>query len=74
MKLSNWYAISSTLIVASTMLSLSGCVVHDREVVHDNGSAAYAAGCKEGYYDSANHRYWHDKAWVDCTDSDIHCR
>ncbi len=54
-----------------TLGSLSGCVVHDRETVHDN--AGYSQGYKEGYYDHEHNRYWHNQAWVDCTASDVHC-
>ena len=59
MKVSSRVA-TGALIVASAMLSLTGCVVHDKEVVHDN--AGYQQGYKEGYYDRDHNRYWHD--WV----------
>jgi hypothetical protein len=39
-------------------------------VRHDNG---YEQGYQEGYYDREHHRYWHDKAWRDCVENDIHC-
>lgn len=54
------------------LMALSGCVVHDREVVHDN--AGYQRGYDEGYYDREHHRYWHDRAWRDCVENDEHCR
>ncbi|HTW75875.1 MAG TPA: hypothetical protein VMD56_13245 [Steroidobacteraceae bacterium] len=38
---------------------LAGCVV---------------AGPREGYYDRANHRWWHNHAWVVCAPGDFHCR
>ena len=64
----NRLAASAALTLA--FLLLSGCFVHSREVVHDDG---YAQGYKEGYYDRDHHRYWHDQAWHDCVENDIHC-
>jgi hypothetical protein len=65
------------VVLASLLMSLSGCVVHDREVVHHDSdrsaSASYEEGYQEGYYDREHHRYWHDKAWHDCIENDIHC-
>jgi hypothetical protein len=31
-------------------------------------------GPREGYYDSAQHRYYHENGWHDCADRDEHCR
>lgn len=63
---------SGVLPLASLILCLSGCVVHDREVVrHDSGG--YEQGYKEGYYDREHHRWWHENAWHDCIENDIHC-
>jgi hypothetical protein len=61
------------LIPASLLLCLSGCVVHDREVVHPGPNGSYEQGYQEGYYDREHHRYWHEKAWHDCVENDIHC-
>ncbi|MGH3428158.1 MAG: hypothetical protein ACRDQZ_11435, partial [Mycobacteriales bacterium] len=60
MRVSNRLA-SSALVLATLVLSLSGCVVKDREVVHHDGG--YDQGYKEGYYDREHNRWWHDKAW-----------
>jgi hypothetical protein len=62
------------LILAASMLFLSGCVVHEREhdVVHDGGGS-YAQGYKEGYYDREHNRYWSEQAWHDCIEHDVHC-
>jgi hypothetical protein len=70
MKLSNWLPVPSAFVLASLLMCLSGCVVHDREVVHDGG---YAQGYKEGYYDHEHNRWWHNQAWQDCVDNDTHC-
>lgn len=64
--------VSLSLLAACLVMSLSGCVVHDRDVVHDTGPG-YNQGYKEGYYDSEHHRWWHEHAWVDCSDADVHC-
>ena len=58
------------VVVAFLIVCLSGCVVHDREGVHDGG---YAQGYQEGYYDREHHRYWHEQAWHDCVVDDVHC-
>jgi hypothetical protein len=74
MKVSSNIRAYSAFVLAALMLALSGCVVHDREVVHHDGSgAAYQQGYEEGYYDREHHRYWHEKAWHDCIENDIHC-
>jgi hypothetical protein len=70
MKVANRVIAPSALALISMTLCLSGCVVHTREVVHDGG---YSQGYKEGYYDSEHHRYWHENAWHDCVENDIHC-
>ncbi len=71
MKVLNRVGTLGALVLAPLILCLSGCVVHDREVVrHDAG---YEQGYEEGYYDREHHRYWHDKAWRDCVENDIHC-
>jgi hypothetical protein len=70
MKFSRRSFAPGAVALAALMMCLSGCVVHDREVVHDNG---YAEGYKEGYYDRDHHRYWHDQAWHDCVEHDVHC-
>lgn len=72
MKVSNWVAVPAALTLGSVMLCLSGCIVHDREVVHDD-QAAYSQGYKEGYYDREHHRWWHENAWRDCVENDVHC-
>lgn len=76
MRLSNSVFAPAALALASLMLSLSGCVVKDHEVVHDHqasAGAAYDQGYKEGYYDREHHRWWHENAWRDCEENDIHC-
>ena len=30
-------------------------------------------GPREGYYDSNQHRYYHENGWHDCTERDEHC-
>jgi hypothetical protein len=70
MKVLNRFSFPGTLALAILMTSVSGCVVHDREVVHDGG---YSQGYKEGYYDHEHSRYWHDQAWHDCVEHDEHC-
>ncbi len=56
MKLLHCLAAPSGLILAASMLCLSGCALHEREhdIVHD-GSSSYAEGYKEGYYDREHH-------------------
>lgn len=71
MKGSNRIAAPGAVVLGFLMMGLSGCVVHDREVVHGQG---YAQGYKEGYYDHEQHRWWHEQAWRDCVENDIHCR
>lgn len=71
MKLANRLRAPAALMIASAVVALSGCVVHDREVVHDGG---YAQGYKEGYYDHEHNRWWHEQAWHDCVANDIHCQ
>lgn len=70
MKVSKWFSASGAVVLAALMMGLSGCVVHDRDVVHDGG---YAQGYKEGYYDRDHNRYWHDEAWHDCSVDDVRC-
>ena len=48
MKPSSRFSAIGALFLAALMTCLSGCVVHEREVVHDG---SYAQGYKEGYYD-----------------------
>jgi hypothetical protein len=71
MKRTNTLSAAGAWLIASAVVALSGCVVHDREVVHDGN---YSQGYKEGYYDSQHHRYWHDQAWRDCVENDVHCQ
>ena len=71
MKFSGRFPAPLVLVLAGLAASLSGCVVHDREVVHDG---SYSQGYKEGYYDRDHNRYWHSDAWHDCVDHDEHCR
>lgn len=71
MKVSNRFSVPATLVFTALVMGLSGCVTHDREVVHDSGS--YAQGYKEGYYDRDHHRYWSEAAWHDCVEHDVHC-
>jgi hypothetical protein len=70
MKVSNRIYAPGALALSALMLCLSGCVVPDREVVHEGG---YSQGYKEGYYDHGHNRYWHDQAWHDCAEHDEHC-
>lgn len=70
MKMLQRVATSCGLVLAASTLFLSGCVVHEREVVHDGG---YSQGYKEGYYDREHNRYWSEKAWHDCIEHDVHC-
>jgi hypothetical protein len=71
MKGSNRFSTSGALVIAAVTMALSGCVVHDREVVHDGN---YSQGYKEGYYDREHNRYWHEQSWHDCVEHDEHCR
>jgi hypothetical protein len=58
-------AISGLLI---TLAALStGCVVHDR-------GPGYHEGYREGYYDREHNRWYHENAWHDCEEHDVHCR
>jgi hypothetical protein len=52
-------ALSSLLALAllATTLLASGCVVEPRE----------------GFYDRDHHRWYHEHAWHDCVDNDVHC-
>lgn len=52
----------------SLIVLLSGCIFAPR------GGPGYRAGYREGYYDSAHHRYWHDNGWHQCGYHDPHCR
>ena len=70
MKFSSRLFAPGAVVLAALVMGLSGCVVHDREVVHDGG---YAQGYKEGYYDREHNRYWHEQAWHDCVEHDEHC-
>jgi hypothetical protein len=70
MKFSSRLFAPGAVILTALVMGLSGCVVHDREVVHDGG---YAQGYKEGYYDREHNRYWHEQAWHDCVEHDEHC-
>ena len=45
------------LLSTVVLLTTSGCIVETRE----------------GYYDRAHHRYWHDRAWHECVEHDEHC-
>ena len=69
MKVSSWLLAPSAFVLMGLM---SGCVVHDREVVPAH-SASYSEGYREGYYDREHHRWWHEKAWRDCVENDEHC-
>jgi hypothetical protein len=71
MKLSSRLAATGALLVTGVVMSLTGCVVHDKEVVHDN--AGYTQGYKEGYYDHEHNRYWHDSGWHECGANDPYC-
>jgi hypothetical protein len=71
MKISGRLCAPFVLVLAGALMSLSGCVVHDRDTVHDGG---YSQGYKEGYYDHEHNRYWHENAWHACGDHDDHCR
>jgi len=74
MKLPSRFSVPATLVLTTLVMGLSGCVTHEREVVHDGGSSgSYAQGYKEGYYDREHHRYWSEQAWHDCIEHDVHC-
>ena len=45
-------------VLALAVVFVSGCVIAPRE----------------GYYDRAHSRYWHDHAWHVCVVNDVHCR
>ncbi len=66
----SWLKLVYIAASACVLTSLTGCVVHDREVVHDGG---YSQGYKEGYYDREHNRWWHEQAWHDCAENDVHC-
>lgn len=66
-KVSQRFSVTSTLVLASLFVSLSGCVVRDRDY------HGYSQGYKERYYDREHHRWWHDEAWHACTEEDVHC-
>jgi hypothetical protein len=43
------------------------------------GLLMFASGCivaepREGYWDHDHHRWYHEHAWHECVDNDIHCR
>lgn len=73
MKVTTRFTVPAIMAVGPLMLCLSGCVVHDREVVHDDHGGSYSQGYKEGYYDREHHRWWHENAWADCVENDVHC-
>jgi hypothetical protein len=62
---------AAAALALTALMGFSGCVTHDREVVHDNGG--YAQGYQEGYYDREHNRYWHEQAWHDCMANDVNC-
>jgi hypothetical protein len=41
------------------------------------GFTFLAQGCvvepREGYWDRDHHRWYHDHAWHDCVEHDVHC-
>jgi len=42
------------------------------------GAVTFASGCvvaepREGYYDHAHHRWYHEHAWRECEEHDLHC-
>jgi len=41
------------------------------------GLMVLAQGCvvepREGYWDRDHHRWYHDHAWHDCVEHDVHC-
>jgi hypothetical protein len=45
-------------LLALVVMLVSGCVI----------------GPREGYYDHAHHRYWHNHGWHACVQHDVHCR
>jgi hypothetical protein len=47
MKLSSRSFVPAALALTGLVMGLSGCVTHEREVVHDGGGS-YAQGYKEG--------------------------
>jgi hypothetical protein len=60
------HACRAALVLLGMSFTLSGCVLHEREVVHEP---------VEGYYDADRHRFYHEHEWHTCTtDDDRHCR
>jgi hypothetical protein len=49
--------IRASFLLLALMLFASGCVVEPRE----------------GFYDRDHHRWWHEHAWHDCVEHDMHC-
>jgi hypothetical protein len=37
-------------------------------------SAACVVEPREGYWDHDHHRWYHEHAWHECMENDIHCR
>jgi hypothetical protein len=49
--------VQGMLLLAGLTLFASGCVVEPRE----------------GYWDRDHHRWYHEHAWHDCEEHDVHC-
>lgn len=52
--------ITASLLLSGVMMSVPGCVVEPREP-------------HEGYYDHERNRWYHEHAWHECIEHDIHC-
>jgi hypothetical protein len=50
--------VQTILLLLGLILLTPGCVIAPRE----------------GYYDRDHHRWWHEHAWVECGEGDVHCR
>jgi len=49
--------VHATLLLLGLILLTPGCVVEPRE----------------GYYDRDHHRWYHEHAWHECGERDVHC-
>jgi hypothetical protein len=49
--------IRAAFLMMGFMFVVQGCVVEPRE----------------GYYDRDHHRWYHEHAWHDCEEHDVHC-
>jgi hypothetical protein len=49
--------VQASLLMLGFMFFAEGCVVEPRE----------------GYYDQPHHRWYHEHAWHECVERDVHC-